>query len=88
MPYIRPELRGKYHAPLVELEKALAFDDWAPGSINYVVYSLLLRVMTQQGERYCNYNALMGMLVCVALELYRQNIAPYEDDAEKTNGPV
>lgn len=55
------------------------------GELNYVITRL---VLSMKPKSYSDYNALIGVLECVKLELYRRAVAPYEDKKKEENGDV
>ncbi len=59
--------------------------DTHPGVLNYLVTKLLLAT---KPKGYGDYNKLIGVLECVKQELYRKQIASYEDDMCEKNGEV
>jgi hypothetical protein len=58
------------------------------GELNYVITNLLDDYLSAYGLNYTNVNALVGVLECAKLELYRRIAAPYEDEKIKENGDV
>ena len=63
---------------------------WHPGTLNYIITRLCdywSRDMSGEAN-YEKYNAVIGVLECVKQELYRRQIAPYEDKACERNGDV
>ena len=58
------------------------------GDINYVITLLLHRWLSRNTTNYATLNALIGVLECAKLELYRTVTAPYEDQKRAENGPV
>jgi len=61
-----------------------------PGTLNYII-TRLCDYWTKDidGEaNYERYNAVIGVLECVKQELYRRQIAPYEDEKCEENGDV
>ena len=79
MPYIRQELRER-------LEDGELPDN--EGELNYVITGLLDDYLSAYGLNYTNLNALVGVLECAKLELYRRIVSPYEDEKLETNGDV
>lgn len=80
--------------PYITKEQREELDDWLegydlfdlpPGKLNYVITKLLLKT---QPKSYADYNALVGVLECIKLELYRRVVAPYEDRKKDENGEV
>ena len=79
MPYIRQELRE-------QLDDGGLPDN--EGELNYVITGLLDDYLSAYGLNYTNLNALVGVLECAKLELYRRIVSPYEDEKLETNGDV
>ena len=61
-----------------------------PGTLNYIITSLCdYWCRDFSGEaNYEKYNAVIGVLECVKQELYRRQVAPYEDKKCRENGDV
>ena len=61
-----------------------------PGTLNYIITRLCdFWCRDYAGEaNYEKYNAVIGVLECVKQELYRRQIAPYEDEKCRENGDV
>lgn len=81
MPYVTPELRGEMDGILDMLARELD----SHGCLNYAITRLCL---SMNPKRYEDYNALIGVLECAKLELYRRAVAPYEDGAIRRNGDI
>ena len=84
MPYI----------PLVQRMKVLP---WAavkrinpetPGELNYVITSIILRYLAKYVISYARFNEVMGVLESIKQELYRREVAPYEDKKIMDNGDI
>lgn len=58
-----------------------------PGSLNYAVTQLIDRYLGDM-PNYARINAVVGVLQCAQLEVYRRVAAPYEDGKMKRNGDV
>ena len=61
-----------------------------PGTLNYII-TRLCDYWTKDIDgkaNYERYNAVIGVLECVKQELYRRQIAPYEDEKCEENGDV
>lgn len=58
------------------------------GELNYCITTLIDGYIAKQGKNYDNINAVIGVLECAKLELYRQIAAPYEDKKMSENGDV
>lgn len=85
MPYIlkseRPALDEAMKFLMVALTGA------SEGQVNYCLTRLLLS-WAREKPSYARYNAVMGILSCVAHEFYRREIAPYERRKAKSNSDV
>jgi hypothetical protein len=97
MPYITPSQRDALEPPLNDLigalEQARARGDIpagaVDGSVNYIITRLLHAAYAVQTDpHYQDFNAAVGVLESVKLELYRRYVAPYEDGKIATNGDV
>jgi len=84
MPYIKLEDRAHYDDEIGNLA-ATAMS--SPGHINYVISKFLHQCLPSQ-PKYADLNAMIGVLECAKLELFRKVVAPYEDDRHAENGPV
>ena len=81
MPYITQEMRDQLNNDLITPPSN-------EGEMNYVITDLLDDYLSAYGLNYANVNALVGVLECAKLELYRRIAAPYEDEKIKENGDV
>lgn len=91
MPYIPFDRRQQFEEPLKALCDALIANDAQDGDVNYLVTRLVLHHTTHGGQvqpRYADYEAAIGLLECIKLELYRKAVARYEDTAATRNGDV
>ena len=79
MPYIPPERRK---------ELDLKFNPKTAGELNYVLTTQLVNYVFLHGESYQSYNDIMGALEGAKLEIYRRQIAQYEDVKARENGDV
>lgn len=86
MPYVKKEQREKYEVQLRELGGRL--DNI--GDFTYVIYSLCLRYVRRNpmGICYSAYAHILGALTGVIQELYRKEVAEYEDEKEEMNGEI
>jgi hypothetical protein len=82
MPYIEQSERYNFDK-LLDL-----FDDFNEGQLNYIITRLCRKYIEKNGEKYKNYNALIGALECAKFELYRRRISKYEDVKIIENGDV
>ena len=84
MPYIKAEDRPK----ILNKLKSLSMEIDSSGELNYTISKLIDLLMQKWGEKYENYNAVMGVLTNVQFELYRRKVAPYEDKKIAENGDI
>jgi hypothetical protein len=54
--------------------------------LNFAITTLLDKELQKNGVNYSNINALIGVLECAKLELYRRVASPYEDVKIEENG--
>jgi hypothetical protein len=87
MPYVSKKKRDYWAVTVQRLETAMLVGDVTPGEINYLVTKLLL-AWIGPNPGYSTYNAAIGVLECIKLELYRRAVAPYEDKKCEENGDV
>lgn len=97
MPYITPEQRELLDPALADLTAALTqarasggvpASGW-DGALNYAITRLLHEAYgLQDRPHYQDFNAAVGVLESVKLELYRRHAAPYEDAKIAENGDV
>lgn len=59
-----------------------------PGELNYLISKSVAKVLEKKPTSYTRINALIGVLECAKLELYRRVAAPYEDSKCEENGDV
>jgi len=84
MPYVTPSRREELDSFIEDLMRASDLNLVA-GDLNYLFTRLMLFT---QPSRYADYNALIGMLECCKLEMYRRAVGPYEDKKIVENGDV
>lgn len=58
------------------------------GELNYVITTECLTFLKGTKKSYADYNAIIGVLECAKLEMYRRAVAVYEDKKIVTNGDV
>ncbi|MCI0558113.1 MAG: hypothetical protein MN733_06430, partial [Nitrososphaera sp.] len=58
------------------------------GQLNYVITRLAQELAKAKGSNYAAFNAVIGVLECAKLELYRRIVAPYEDRKIQENGDL
>ena len=85
MPYIKQEDRGQYNGYIRQLSNMVIRVPSMAGHLNYIITKLLLLT---KPESYSDYNELIGVLECAKLELYRQQIAKYEEEKIVENGDI
>jgi hypothetical protein len=85
VPYIAPDERPALDEAIGALVEAIGGERYE-GRLNYAITRLCLGVIPEL--RYRELNALVGVLECAKLELYRRLAAPYEDALAKRNGDV
>lgn len=79
MPYIKESAKSRI---------AKTVDPEHIGEVNYIITNICLDYLDKNGLKYENLNALVGVLECAKLELYRRITAKYEDIKIKENGDV
>lgn len=82
MPYIAQEDRHFFNTHIKRLSEEIK----TPGELNYVITKLILLLIKK--ESYAKYNEVIGVLECVKLELYRMQIAKYEEIKKEQNGEI
>jgi hypothetical protein len=87
MPYIPKQDRDKFEKLIKESVEALYKHGYAAGSINYYFSSILWKILNIN-KTYSSANTLIGVLEAIKLEIYRRQIAPYEDLKLAENGDV
>jgi hypothetical protein len=80
MPYIKQEQREILEPYLASLEPV---DE---GQLNYVISTICQSYLKTKGVNYANINAVVGVLECAKLEIYRRIASHYEDNKINTNG--
>lgn len=83
MPYITKDKRiicGMAYYPLTKVISILGIK----GTLNYLLFRLAKYVC----HSYEDYSNFIAELECAKLEIYRQQVAPYEDEKIKENGDV
>lgn len=81
MPYVEPAVRRNLDPHVAALTRVGV----GASEIAYITTKLCLGTKPRS---WIHFALLIGMLVCVALELYRRRIAPYEDTKIAQNGDV
>jgi hypothetical protein len=97
MPYIKQEKREQVNTQLSSLIDSIVTASNGdvsalPGILNYCVTVLIkttYRAVTKKPVlSYADHNSAVGMLECCKIELYRKDVAPYEDEKLVENGDV
>jgi hypothetical protein len=84
MPYIKEEDRFKMEARIEHLASRIETE----GELNFAITKLCHIMMEKLGEKYANYNTIMGVLECVKQEFYRRKVVPYEKKKIGENGDI
>ena len=84
MPYVTQALRGVVDSWINTLVLALP----TPMNIGVLNYIITRLVAAYPHATYTEINALIGVLECAKLELYRRVATPYEDAKRIENGDV
>jgi hypothetical protein len=85
VPYIAPEERPALDDAVAALVEAIGHESYE-GRLNYALTKVCLGVLPEL--RYRELNAVVGVLECAKLELYRRLAVPYEDAQAERNGDV
>ena len=59
-----------------------------PGQLTYLLTKFVLKYISRCGPRFQTYAEVLSALECAKLELYRRQVAVYEDDRCRANGDV
>ena len=59
-----------------------------PGQLTYALTKVVLKYLSRCGQRFATYAEAVAALECAKLELYRRQVAVYEDDRCAVNGDV
>jgi hypothetical protein len=57
----------------------------SPGELNYVITRLCHRFLDTRGRSYTEFNAVLGVLECAKLELYRRRMKEVREANAATN---
>ena len=87
MPYIKEKHRSFYNGYIKDIINIInRFDEQGKaGQLTYIITKLLLLT---KPKRYHDYARLIGVLECAKLELYRRQVAKYEDIKIEENGDI
>lgn len=95
MPYIKQEQRELLEATLEELAQTIMADGFQhyetkdlSGRLNYVFTELLARTLLATNVNYDKLNSAIGLLESCKLELYRRQVANYEQSKIDENGDI
>lgn len=83
MPYIQWSSRIQIEPNIPPLAASLTTE----GDLNYAI-TRLVHEWIGSNPSYGSYNAAIGVLACAQAELYRTQVAPYEDRKVVANGPL
>ena len=92
MPYIKEEDREKFDEIIEkfdDLKKDLS-PTLTSGDLNYLITKIIDSFLWRKGyhPKYQDYNDVIGVLECAKMELYRRQIAPYENKKMDESGDV
>ena len=90
MPYIAPEDRPDYDNTIDTIVTKLRTSGSQPGHLNYVLTSIVLRLMYSTGQKvgYTLRSMFGGVLADLRDEFYRRHMAEYEDEKISEHGDV
>ncbi|HEY7060769.1 MAG TPA: hypothetical protein VII06_04765 [Chloroflexota bacterium] len=63
-------------------------EPFGEGELNYLITQEINAFLDRTPRQYADYNAVIGVLESVKLELYRRVVARYEDEKRLENGDV
>lgn len=87
IPYIKKEIREKFFGLLGIFTHRIDLNNLSAGELNYLITKIVDRQLGLN-PNYARYNEIIGVLECVKLELYRRQVAKYEDKKWTENGDV
>ena len=85
MPYIHPKEREYFEDLLKQVGKVSIS---GPGELNFLFTIIIKQYMETHIMNYQCFNDILGALEGTKLELYRRQIAHYEDKKRMENGEV
>ncbi|MDP2692208.1 MAG: hypothetical protein Q8O88_01050 [bacterium] len=89
MPYVKQVRRGVMDQEMRAIEDFVRdTPNIQIGDMNYIVTRLVQAYLRNKTINYDSLNAVVGMLSCAQLELYRRLISEYEDSKAEQNGDV
>lgn len=88
MPYIKQDERPQYDHHIEPLVRALEENDFNEGHINYIFCKILKAKYDKENHSYKSINAIMGVLDCVGIELYRRFFSIKEEIVRVKNGDI
>lgn len=89
MPYIKKERKDHFYVVLDDLKEDMQkIEDLSAGDLNYLITSTIKAYVEVKGKRYQTLNDAIGALEGAKLELYRREVAPYENAKLAENGDV
>jgi len=77
--------------PYISVEDRSSLENREPqtvGELNYTITNLLISYIQRNKLNYENINAIVGVLECAKLEMYRRLAVPYENEKIIQNGDV
>ncbi len=88
MPYLKENRRELIDNYLEDLLVFLSQNEAVAGDLNYIYTRINQEFIKKQGLNYNNLNSVIGALESCKLEVYRRQVAVYEDLKAKENGDV
>ena len=89
MPYIEKIERNRLEPAVNQLlEVMVEYNLMNAGQINYLITTIMKRVLDAKGTSYKEINALVGALECAKMEMYRRVAVQYEERKALENGDV
>ena len=85
MPYIKKEIREMVDPIISEM---LGVGVEPDGTLNYILYKFCKEWVQIAGESYGNYQRFFGELESCKAEIYRRQVAPYEEIKARENGDI
>lgn len=82
MPYIKDDNHIREELVLGSLSPLTT------GELNFKITTVVDQYLADKVVNYDNINAVIGVLECAKLEVYRRIAAPYEDNKRHENGDV
>lgn len=88
MPYIPQVHREKYDRAVQLIQDEFNLSSSNAGQLNYLISKTIQAYTNVKGYNYQTFNDIIGALEGAKLELYRREVAPYEEVKIKENGDI